>query len=417
MKIRNGVSRLNGFLKSKRRWLWAGVAVLITICLVAIPIVVFWDWLTHGESGSATIRNLGLVLAGIIALPLAIWRSIVAQKQANAAQRQSDTAQRSLLNERYQKAAEMLGSPVLPVRLGGIYALQSLADEHPKEFHVQAMRLLCSFVRNPIHDETLRPTEFQKELKIEIRQDVDAAIKVIGGRHESSIVLERNSEFELDLKGADMRGIQLGNVNLSRAMFHDAQFAYANVWNTDMTDVFLTSANLFNAEFSRMKMKQVRFWRNSDISKSRFHHSDMRKASFSYSSMYDVSFDRIDLSGAEIVNSDLSGNSFFFNCNLSKTNISEVNLSGVSFSGSDLSEATILKSDMSGVNLRDTNLSGADFYFAAPNTTPQPVTGLTQSQLDQARADPNNPPEVDKVLDAQTGKLLVWRGKPLKDDD
>ena len=56
-----------------------------------------WDWLRDGpdgvESGSTTVRNLGLVVAGLIALPLAIWRSLVAQRQA-------DTAQQSLLNER-----------------------------------------------------------------------------------------------------------------------------------------------------------------------------------------------------------------------------------------------------------------------------------------------------------------------------
>ena len=51
---------------------------------------------------------------------LAVWRSIVAERQA-------DTAQQSLLNERYQKGAEMLGNEVLSVRMGGIYALGRLA--------------------------------------------------------------------------------------------------------------------------------------------------------------------------------------------------------------------------------------------------------------------------------------------------
>ena len=94
----------------------------------------FWDWLRETpngyESGSTTVRNLGLIVAGLIALPLTLWRIWVADRQAKAAQKQVETSQdqvttsqRSLLNERYQKGAEMLGSEVLSVRLGGIYAL------------------------------------------------------------------------------------------------------------------------------------------------------------------------------------------------------------------------------------------------------------------------------------------------------
>ena len=82
------------------------------------------------ESLSTTIRNLALVIGGIEAILLAAWRSIVAQRQVAAAHRQADTSQQGLLNERYQRGTEMLGSEVLSVRLGGAYALDRLAAEH-----------------------------------------------------------------------------------------------------------------------------------------------------------------------------------------------------------------------------------------------------------------------------------------------
>ena len=45
-----------------------------------------------------------------------------------------------------------------------------------------------------------------------------------------------------------------------------------------------------------------------------------------------------------------------------------------------------------------------------------PVNGLIQEQLDQACSDPDNPPDLGGiVLDAGTGKPLVWRGKPPND--
>ncbi|MDE0330255.1 MAG: hypothetical protein OXL41_00145 [Nitrospinae bacterium] len=112
-----------------------------------------WDWLRNIQAGyespSTTIRNLGLFLAAPIALGLAVWRARVADRQAEAAQTQVATSQGSLLNERYHKGAEMLGSEALSVRLGGIYALARLAREHPEEYHIQIIRLLCAFVRNP----------------------------------------------------------------------------------------------------------------------------------------------------------------------------------------------------------------------------------------------------------------------------
>ena len=52
-----------------------------------------------------------------------------------------------MLNERYQQGAEMLGSDVLAVRLGGIYALQRLAGEHPQQSHIQIMQAFCAFIR------------------------------------------------------------------------------------------------------------------------------------------------------------------------------------------------------------------------------------------------------------------------------
>ena len=114
------------------------------------------------ESGSTTVRNLGLLIAGLIALPLAIWRSWVAQRQA-------DTAQHNLLNERYRQGAEMLDSEILSVRLGGIYALQRLAADNPKHYHIQIMQLLCAFVRHPPAveaDKNKRTTGEQDETRV-----------------------------------------------------------------------------------------------------------------------------------------------------------------------------------------------------------------------------------------------------------
>ena len=286
--MRNAIQYLP---RPKRYWLWA-------VLLLAIPIlglilsIVFWDWLSLNESRGTTVRNVGLIIAALTALPLAIWRGLVAEKQA-------DAAQKSLRNERYQKGAEMLGSEVLSVRLGGIYALQRLAKEYPEEYHVQIMGLFCTFVRDPKQKETDQidlavPTK-TSHTQVDIREIVHA----IGARSKTEIKMEQDAEFRPDLSGSDLSAFLLMGMDLSNAF----------MYRTDLSHSVIGITNLLNAY------------------------------------LYDA------------------------------------NLSGALISG---------------------------------------IKGLTQRQLDQARADPYIPPDVTGVFDAETGQPLVWtggRGAPLKDDE
>ena len=122
-RVRNISHRILGFLEDRL----APFTVMVLAVVVLTLSILFWDSWSGEESDGMAIRNLVLVIAAIAALPLAIWRNKVAERQAATAQRQSETAQRGLLNECYQKGAEMLGSGVLTGRLGGIYTLARLA--------------------------------------------------------------------------------------------------------------------------------------------------------------------------------------------------------------------------------------------------------------------------------------------------
>ena len=313
--------RFRSLLSSRKYWIRASTALAIGVALLLTFGTAFWDafrdWLISSESGSTTIRNLGLVVAGLIALPLAIWRGLVAEKQA-------DAAQQGLRNERYQKGAEMLGSKHLSVRLAAIYALQGLAKEHPEEYHLQIMRILSAFARHPVADQAHVEEMAAKAGRPHIREDVQAAIGVINKRIVAMIKLEPIDMSYLDLSGTELMFGDLREARLKR--------------------VFLRRANLFHAT----------------------------------------------LTGAD----------------MSEANLISSNLQKVTLEGADLSHAMLFNTKMSGANLFNTNLSG---------TRLSGVIGLTQVQLDKARADPYDPPNLDGTHDAETGKPLVWRGKSLDD--
>ena len=312
------------------RWLWhravgrwAGWSLLLigAIVIGAVVAVVFTDpdWLTGTgftkETGSTTIRNVGLIGGGAIAILIAYWRSRLAQQD--------------LLNKRYQEGAAMLGSKVLAVRLAGIYALERLAKDHPCEYHIEVMQSLCAFVRNPIGHEGVTTDQ--------IWEDVHAAVDAISACHQSQSRLERKAKFRLDLRGADLSGATLRVTRLS------------NAW---LDRAILTRATLILA----------------------------------------------DLSGANLNGADLR-----------ETNLLIGKLNGATLVGADLTDA-----DLRGAILTGAEFGGVFWIRNEDGTVAERVTtGLTQAQLDEARADPDDPPKLNDLRDADTRKRLVWRGKTI----
>ena len=231
-----------------RKWLIGAVIVGVTTAVVWLWLYDSWDWLATvppgRESGSTTIRNVGLVIGGLIAIVLASLRSWVAHRQANAALKQAGTAEHGLLNERYQKGAEMLGSQVLTVRLGGIYALRGLAEEHPQQYHVLIMRLFCAFVCHPTEDKDATAKSGW------IRPDVWHALHTIGARSDADIKLENNKDFQPDLSGANLTGANLTGANLINAHLNGANLTRADLTGAKLHYANLSSAKLHHANLS-----------------------------------------------------------------------------------------------------------------------------------------------------------------------
>ena len=393
---------------------WLAVVGIVLVCSVVLP-AVGWGWLRSGagesgaESNSTTVRNIGFMIAGVLALVFAVWRGVLAQRQAETAQRQSETSQQGLLNECYQKGAEMLGSSVLSVRLGGIYALQRLAGEHPKQYHIQVMRLLCAFVRLPTKDQSIASGQAAIEpgTLLGIRQDVEAIMQAIGSRSKLRIALEREVEFRLDLRGVDLHGAQLLDADLSHAMFHHAHLSNVNFANTDLTDSFLSYADLSQAEFHDVNFTRTRLW-SANLSGAMLQDADLPRIDFHNANLAGTNLLRANLSGANFQDAN-AANAWFERANLSDAGFLGADLSGARLAGADLSGARFWDADLNRANFADANLSGAEFSVDGR----QAAKRLTQVQLDKARADADNPPKLNGVLDVETSEQLVWRGKPI----
>ena len=277
----------------ERPWLVLALGLILAVIVIGLPIWFWlapwdwmkgaWDWMKKGaeESNGAVLRNLALVVAAGIGLVLAGWRSCVAHMQANSQSKQAslqskqaslqseqtsllskqaDTAERGHNNERYQKGADMLGSDVMTTRMGGVYALERVAQEHPHEYHVQIMKLLCAFLR---HRAKNSGEEAEAESK-ELRLDLNAAAQAIGEcrRRLAEVFFLENIEggFSPDLRDtnlsranllwADFTGADLKDANLSGANLESANLFCANLSDANLSDANLFSANLSDANLS-----------------------------------------------------------------------------------------------------------------------------------------------------------------------
>ena len=406
----------------RRDWaFWVGL-VAVVVAVGPALIVDHWDVLHDGQrdSTSTTIRNFGLLIGGAIAVILAVWRSIVAERQAG-------TAQQSLLNERYQKGAEMLGNNVLAVRLGGIYALERLAADQPEQYHVQVMKLLCAFARHPTEDEDYQGKLAEHNANprnlTSPREDTMAAIEAIGSRDDTRIEIEKSQDFQPNLIGTNLSYAQIRGANLSGTMLNSANLTSASIFSVNLSGAFLRSTIMKNAELYDVDFTDAKAW-NVDLSGARMEQRGKPLFDLDHANLSPIQLSNGTLSLTQILDADLSGK-FIQYANLDRVQVTRSDLSGAHFLGtklrgaviskSNLSGAEIKRTDMAGAKIPGTDLSGTYFYDPHGGAAPSTVTGLTQTQLDEACADPDNPPKLDGVLDAETGQPLVWRGEPCKD--
>ena len=338
--------------------------------LVLALIVMGWGWL-HGDgagpSPSETLRNVGLLVAGVFALAIAIWRAKVADRQSVTAQEEADTSKQGLQYDRYQRGAQMLGSESLSVRLAGIYSLEWLAKEDPEQYDIQIMQSFCSFATNPAGDyeSNQPPADNVVNSDQATRQDVRAVMYALGKRSEIGKSLERAAGLRLDLRSASLVGCDLEDMDFSNALLGGVDLSYVNFTNT-----ILSGADL----------------RRTIFAKARLDGTDFSGATFFKTSLSRVSGDLPNFSNSLIANSN------FKDACWTRPNFREVRIAACDFTNASLKDA-----DLSGANF-STDLSA----LAAQSQE----CGITQRQLDEARSEPNKPPILNGLLDSKNSATL-----------
>ena len=363
------------------------------------------------EAATASLRNLFLVFVTIIGVPLAIWRSVVAKQQADASDRQAETAERRLKHELYEKGAQMLGNTVPSVRLGGIYSLKGLANENPEDYRVQVIELLCAFVRDPPDEKAKTPSSGAEDWpnpgasteRGTLRDDVQTAMNIIARRRDEPEAADQWGEHQpLDLRGSnlewldavarDLTGAILHGANLNRARLANASLQGATMATGGMRGAAIDQADLSGAALSSLDMRNI----------------SASSADFSRCRMNGVEVERAHAREAKFSNSQISGSNFR-GALLQRAKLDHCHLNNTDFSGADFWRA-----DFSGTTFGETTRVTTS---ATESTSEKLFCKLTQAQLDKALAHPAKPPTIHpEMQDTETGKPLQWRGGCISED-
>ncbi len=329
------LSALWRFLTSRALLTILGLLLLVA----AFPAVGFllWPFLqyTMQPTSFAERKEVIVLLAQGLALTGGAGALIFTWLRLRAAERTIQISMEGQITERFTRAIAQLGDPKLEVRLGGIYALERIARDSPRD-HWTIMDVLTAYVRNnaPWKEEA-RPAqpspgaaaaaqagaESSPAAAIKPRTDIQAILTVIGRRPEKARKEERKNDHGLDLSGTNLRGADLTNAHLERVNLRDAHVGGANFRDAHLERASLLKAHLTMTLLHFAHLDGANLW---------YAHLEGAFLSDAHLKGADLLYARLE--GAILVNAHLEG-AFLSNARLDGAFLSNAHLEGATLRG------------------------------------------------------------------------------------
>lgn len=238
-----------------------------------------------------------------------------------------------LITERFTRSIEQLGNKEETIRIGGIYALERIAKDSPRDGWT-IMEVLSSFVRGKQSLKGQDPEQLSP-----IQTDSQAALTAIA---------RRKIDLETDRQYLDLSATNLSEANLVCASLDRVKFNGAILNKADLHQACLNDANLSHAKLIDANLTQARLERANLIQ------SNLTNANLSEASLNEANLNKADLSDVILDGAILT------NASMGNTNLTSAILIGANLRGATLSKSNLSKADLSGADLFDVNFTGAN---------------------------------------------------------
>jgi len=209
--------------------------------------------LAHIMGGVLAIIGITLAFRRIRALERQVQ---VGQDQLQVGQEQLQVAKEGQITERFTRAIEQLGSQERAIRLGGIYALERIANDSDKDYW-PIRETLTAYVRErapwqgqsqdanmeefPEEQEVAEGPSPWQEPKIKPATDIQAVLTALGRRKYR---YGQGETKRLDLRNTDLRGIDLRGVHLEGVILQGAHLEGSYLVGAHLVGAFLDNAHL-----------------------------------------------------------------------------------------------------------------------------------------------------------------------------
>ena len=248
------------------------ILIFFTLLLIVVPkLQVKYSGITDNEkqfNAENEARKTIAQIIGGVAILIGIyfsWQTVQSQLVS------LEISQQGQITERFTRAIDQLGAirpngePNLEVRLGGIYALQKIAADAPKEYHWSIIEVLASYIRENTSEKKSSSKKNKDQDSDNINADIQAALTVIIKRDseyddtDSNIDLKNANLEGANLWAAKLEGADLQGANLLRAFLLGADLQGANLKNAILEDAYLYEANLEGALLQNAVLNETDF--------------------------------------------------------------------------------------------------------------------------------------------------------------
>ncbi len=192
-------------------------------------------------------------------------------------------------------------------------------------------------------------------------------VKFIYPINLSKAIFQNANLAKVNFQKAELSWANLKNANLENANFQCSVFQGANLQNTNLRGASLREANFQGVNFSGADLRGANL-RGTDLQQTDFHHADLRLVNFRAANLLEASFREADLREADFREVDLQGVDF-----------QEADLRGASFSITSLQEVDFWKSNISGAKFKNINFDEA--YI--PRTSYKDLLGNSKNTIVQ----------------------------------
>lgn len=195
------------------------------------------------------------------------------------------------LADRLTQAVDQLRDRNLGVRLGGIYALERLARTSENDYW-PILEILTAFVRERASVTKNQPP---KEPPLRLAPDIQVALDVMGRRRHT---YQDGESQRLDLRGTDLRRVNLAGAKLAGAILSEVRLEEANLAGISLEEAILRAAHLEHSNLTGAKM-QGAFLLNTRLNGAR-----LRNANLQGAFLGGARFDGAELLGADLTDAN-----------------------------------------------------------------------------------------------------------------